>query len=95
MASFDIFPKLSENIRTRTNWGGLVSLCGMALIAVLFFAELSSYIHVERSERLYVDRTQKEKMRVNFDISFPHIACSVMSVDVMDVTGNTVRADHR
>eukprot|EP00700_Malawimonas_jakobiformis_P000921 EC719857.1.p2 GENE.EC719857.1~~EC719857.1.p2 ORF type:complete len:99 (+),score=18.04 EC719857.1:77-373(+) len=34
-----------------------------------------------------VDTTRGEKLRINFNLTFPRTACGVVSVDVMDIIG--------
>lgn len=36
---------------------------------------------------LLVDKSRKEKMKVNIDITFPNLPCFIVNVDVMDVAG--------
>ena len=60
----------------------------MVLIAVLLVSELRLYLHVETVDHLYVDVSRGEKLRINFDVTFPHIPCSLLSLDAMDVSGS-------
>ena len=39
------------------------------------------------SEFMDVDRTRGEKLRINFDITFPAMPCGVVHLDAMDVSG--------
>ena len=44
-------------------------------MALLFMAELSDYLKVEIKEDLFVDLSRGQKLRINFDMVFPRIAC--------------------
>lgn len=65
-----------------------VSLVAISLILLLFFSELSIYLQTETVDHLLVDVSRGEKLRINFDITFPHIPCSLLSLDAMDVSGS-------
>ena len=54
---------------------------------VLFFSELSYYTTIETVDRLIVNSTHSEHLKVTFRISFPHIACDLLSLDAMDQSG--------
>jgi hypothetical protein len=51
-------------------------MAAIGLILLLFVTELSLYMQVETSDRLFVDISRGEKLRINFDVTFPHIPCS-------------------
>ena len=65
-----------------------VSVCALVLICVLFVSELRLFLHVDTVDHLYVDVSRGEKLRINFDVTFPHIPCSLLSLDAMDVSGS-------
>jgi hypothetical protein len=65
-----------------------VSVSALVLILLLFFSELSLYLRTETRDHLLVDVSRGEKLRINFDITFPHIPCNLLSVDAMDVSGS-------
>jgi hypothetical protein len=44
---------------------------------------------VDVQEELFVDTSRNEKMRINVDIDFPKMPCAYLSMDVMDVSGET------
>uniref|UniRef100_A0A8C4QQ39 Endoplasmic reticulum-Golgi intermediate compartment protein n=1 Tax=Eptatretus burgeri TaxID=7764 RepID=A0A8C4QQ39_EPTBU len=48
-----------------------------------FFQNVCSQI---RSE-LYVDPSRGQKLRIEVDLEFPHLPCMLLSVDVMDISG--------
>lgn len=70
-------------------------------ILVLFLSELAGYIRYDVRSDTAVDITRNEKLKINFNITFPRMSCSgitfyllvidkylVMSVDVMDIAGD-------
>ena len=65
-----------------------VSVIALALMCVLFVSELSWFLVTETSNHLRVDSSRGEKLRINFDVTFPSISCSLLSIDVMDVSGS-------
>jgi len=95
LKSFDAYPKLNEDFRVKTFGGAIISLTAIVLILLLFFSELSLYLSVETVDHLVVDVSRGEKLRINFDITFPHIPCSLLSLDAMDVAGaHQLDVDH-
>jgi len=85
--SLDAYPKTIEDFRIRTLPGAAVSIVSTVIILVLFFSEFSFYLETEVQPELYVDVSRGEKLRINFDILFPHLPCSYVSLDAMDVAG--------
>ena len=66
----------------------VVSVCALVLIVLLLISELRLFLAVETVDHLYVDVSRGEKLRINFDVTFPHIPCSLLSLDAMDVSGS-------
>lgn len=88
LRNFDMFPRTLEDFRVRTNGGGVVSLVALALMALLFLSEVGYYFRVDTIDYLYVsDTAPAEKLRVSFDLTFPNIACSLLTMDVVDDMG--------
>ena len=69
-------------------------------MVILFLAELSHFVSVQREDRITIDTTRNEKMIINFNISLYEISChgrmekkvgamwSVeASLDIMDISG--------
>ncbi|XP_019160771.1 PREDICTED: exocyst complex component SEC8-like [Ipomoea nil] len=54
---------------------------------LLFFSEFRLYLHTVTETRLIVDTSRGEKLHINFDVTFPAIRCSLLSVDAMDISG--------
>ncbi len=82
-------PKLMEEVKVKTFSGAAVSIVAAIMIAVLFFSELSIYMTPERVDRLVVDKTRGEKLMVSFDITFPRLPCSLLTMTALDVAGES------
>ncbi|KAJ1421187.1 endoplasmic reticulum vesicle transporter-domain-containing protein [Ochromonadaceae sp. CCMP2298] len=86
--NIDAFPKAFDDFRVKTSAGGLVSIISVLIMAILFFSEMSFFLHTETVDHLYVNGTRSNKLNVDFDISFHNIPCNLLSVDVLDDTGS-------
>ncbi|KAK9081756.1 hypothetical protein Syun_031202 [Stephania yunnanensis] len=87
LRSLDAYPKINEDFYSRTLSGGLITVCSSLAILFLFFSELSLYLNAATQSKLSVDTSRGETLRVNFDLTFPAVACSLLSVDAMDISG--------
>jgi endoplasmic reticulum-Golgi intermediate compartment protein 3 len=85
---YDLYGKTLESFQVRTASGAAISICSTLLIVVLLFVEIAIYVRVDTQHELYVDTGLDEKLRINFDITFPRLPCAFVSVDAMDVSGN-------
>ncbi len=88
LEAFDLHPKLVSDFAVRTKTGAAVSLVAVLLSALLFYGELRAFLAKERVEFMEVDPIRGERLRVNFDVTFPSMPCAVVSLDAMDVSGN-------
>ncbi|KAL1244503.1 Endoplasmic reticulum-Golgi intermediate compartment protein [Trichinella spiralis] len=88
MRRLDAYSKPVEDFRIRTAFGGTVTLISSVVIGILFFNELMIYLSTEIVEELLVDTTVGDaRLKINFDIVFPAMACTFLSVDAMDASG--------
>ncbi len=86
-------------------------MCAVSIIAGififwLFISEFLYYLQIETQPQLLVDTTRGEKLRINFDVTFPRLPCArtifsilnillVVSVDSMDISGeHQLEVDH-
>ncbi|KAF9585715.1 Endoplasmic reticulum-Golgi intermediate compartment protein 3 [Lunasporangiospora selenospora] len=85
--NFDAYAKTLDDFRVKTSTGAAVTLVSAFIILILLMGEFFDYrsVHIESS--LIVDSGRKEKMAIEFDISFPKIPCYILTLDVMDVAG--------
>ncbi|KAI9176932.1 hypothetical protein LWI28_008860 [Acer negundo] len=87
LRNLDAYPKINEDFYSRTLSGGLITLLSSLLMLFLFFSEFSLYLHTVTQTKLLVDTSRGEKLRITFDVTFPAIRCSLLSLDAMDISG--------
>ena len=83
----DAFSKTVEDARVRTTSGGIVTLTSLLIILWLVWGEWADYRRVLVHPELVVDKGRGEKMEIHMNISFPRIPCELLTLDVMDVSG--------
>ncbi|KAK6135408.1 hypothetical protein DH2020_030848 [Rehmannia glutinosa] len=49
--------------------------------------QLRLYLHTVTESKLVVDTSRGGKLRINFDVTFPAIPCTLLSLDAMDISG--------
>lgn len=88
LATFDVYPKTLHEFRQRTLSGAVVSLVCSILIGLLTIIEVSDYLQVKVDDHLFVDTSRGQQLRINMNITFPALPCSVLTLDTLDVSGN-------
>jgi hypothetical protein len=83
----DAFTKTVEDARVRTTSGGVVTLSSILIILWLVWGEWAEYRRVVVRPELVVDKSRGEKMEIHLNITFPRIPCELLTLDVMDVSG--------
>ncbi|KAJ3284789.1 Endoplasmic reticulum-Golgi intermediate compartment protein 3 [Rhizoclosmatium sp. JEL0117] len=87
LKSLDSYAKPLEDFTTKTNTGALISLISYFIIFLLLLSEFTDWRTMQVNPSLDVDIARKEKMEINLNITFPKIPCFMLSIDVMDVSG--------
>eukprot|EP00252_Welwitschia_mirabilis_P013401 TRINITY_DN2948_c0_g3_i1.p1 TRINITY_DN2948_c0_g3~~TRINITY_DN2948_c0_g3_i1.p1 ORF type:complete len:386 (-),score=74.49 TRINITY_DN2948_c0_g3_i1:443-1600(-) len=83
----DAYPKINEDFYSRTLSGGIITLVSSIFMVLLFFSEFSFFLKPVTESELIVDTSRGETLKINFDVTFPALACSILSVDAMDISG--------
>lgn len=83
----DAFTKTVEDARVRTTSGGIVTVLSLVVILYLVWGEWADFRRIIVSPELVVDKGRGEKMEIHMNISFPHMPCELLTLDVMDVSG--------
>jgi len=94
--SLDAFPKVrDEEFFERTMTGGVLTVGALAVMALLFVAELGRFLSVEKVHQLVVDTERSADLEISFDVTVPRMPCSWLTVDVMDAVGDShMDVDH-
>uniref|UniRef100_A0A7N0R8S3 Endoplasmic reticulum-Golgi intermediate compartment protein 3-like n=1 Tax=Kalanchoe fedtschenkoi TaxID=63787 RepID=A0A7N0R8S3_KALFE len=87
LRNLDAYPKINEDFYSRTFSGGVLTLASSIVMLLLFFSELSLYLHTVTETKLNVDTARGETLKIYFDVTFPVVPCSLLSVDAMDISG--------
>jgi hypothetical protein len=83
----DAYAKPLEDFQIKTYTGGLVTLLSSFFVAFLLLSEFIDWNTKELQPSLTVDHGRKEKMTIRLNVSFPHIPCFLVGLDVMDNSG--------
>lgn len=84
---FDVYSKVHDDYRVKTQSGGLISLVSIIIMTILFTSELTDYLTVEVVDHIMVDTTLNQKLPIGMNITFPHLRCDEVSVDTVDSMG--------
>ena len=87
-SSLDVYPKTLREFRERTLSGAVISIVCTSLIAILACIEMADFVRIKKHDRLFVDTSRGQQLRINLNISFPALPCSVISLDALDLSGN-------
>ncbi|KAI8092304.1 endoplasmic reticulum vesicle transporter-domain-containing protein [Gilbertella persicaria] len=86
----DAYAKTLDDFRVRTATGGTVTLISGLTIFVLVTFEVFRYLTPIMQSEIIVDGGKMEKLPIAFDITFPHVPCYMLSLDVMDESGEHI-----
>lgn len=87
LLSLDAFSKTVEDVRIKTRSGGLITVGCIMMLIVLISNEWSAFNKIAIRPELVVDRDSNAKLDINLDVTFPDLPCDMMSMDIMDVSG--------
>jgi len=87
LESLDLYAKVEEEDKERTSTGAGMSLLSLAVIALLIFSELRSWLTVKRAEHMKVDAVVEGRVKINFDLTLHALPCDQVNLDAMDVAG--------
>lgn len=81
---YDAFAKTGDDYATRTVTGGIMTIVSSCIIIYLIWIEYLSYTDIIWKPKLIVDTGRKQSMDIHFNITFPHVPCFTVSLDVLD-----------
>lgn len=86
---FDAYAKTLDDFRIRTTSGGFVTIISSLIICLLFLVELKYFLTTDIVQVLFVDTSRQEKMNITIDMKFPTLPCSYLTIDAMDISGDS------
>jgi len=87
MRTLDAYPKTMTEFQKKTFGGAAISILSGVFIIFLVISEFRHYTTVESIDKLSVDVAMGETLQINVDFTFPHLSCNLLSLDVMDISG--------
>ncbi|KAF8645112.1 hypothetical protein AX16_007941 [Volvariella volvacea WC 439] len=91
LKGIDAFGKTSDDVKVKTRTGALLTIIAAAIILAFTTIEFMDYRRVGIDTSLVVDRSRGEKLTVHMNMTFPRVPCFLLSVDVMDISGEMQR----
>ncbi|CAI5759964.1 unnamed protein product [Candida verbasci] len=88
LISLDAFAKTVEDARIKTTSGGLITLLCVFVVLLLIRNEYIDYTTIITRPELVVDRDINKQLDINLDISFYNLPCDLISIDLLDETGD-------
>ncbi|WVQ94760.1 hypothetical protein IAU59_001841 [Kwoniella sp. CBS 9459] len=83
----DAFGKTMEDVKIRTRTGALLTFISFSIILASIMLEFIDYRRIHLEPSIVVDRSRGEKLVIEFDVAFPKVPCYLLSLDVMDISG--------
>ena len=83
----DFYRKVPDELKEASRTGGCLSVTAVGLVALTLFVEIGAFLSTEIRTRIDVDTFAGSQLRINFNLSFPHLHCDYASVDLWDKIG--------
>ena len=77
LRELDMYPKTRDEFRVRTSQGGAATVVACLVAIWLVRTEFSHTLGVETRDRLYVNSSHGNGLRVSLDLEFPHASCEL------------------
>lgn len=87
LLSVDFLPKAEEDVRIRTKSGAILTLLCLFTTFLLLLNEWLKFNSIVSKPNLVLDRERNLDMELNLDISFLHIPCDLINLDILDNSG--------
>eukprot|EP01095_Lingulamoeba_sp_RSL-Kostka_P002115 TRINITY_DN1300_c0_g2_i1.p1 TRINITY_DN1300_c0_g2~~TRINITY_DN1300_c0_g2_i1.p1 ORF type:complete len:393 (+),score=109.92 TRINITY_DN1300_c0_g2_i1:46-1224(+) len=89
LKNLDFYPKILEDFKERTYVGAAITIISSIIIFWLILTEVSIYMSTDVTNELVVDSMRDDFLRINIDMTFPKLPCNFLSLDVLDIAGET------
>lgn len=91
LKGMDAFGKTTEDVKVKTRTGALLTLISTAIILTFTSLAFLDYRRVYTDTSIVVDKSRGERLTVNLNVTFPRVPCFLLSLDVMDISGDIQR----
>ncbi|TFK27729.1 Sec1-like protein [Coprinopsis marcescibilis] len=81
----------TEDVKVKTRTGAFLTLLSAAIILAISTIEFFDYRRVYIDTSIVVDKSRGEKLTVNLNVTFPKVPCYLLSIDIMDISGEVQR----
>ncbi|THH28262.1 hypothetical protein EUX98_g5926 [Antrodiella citrinella] len=89
LKGIDAFGKTMEDVKVKTRTGAFLTLLATAIILAITTMEFFDYRRLTIDTSIVVDRSRGEKLTAKLNVTFPRVPCYLLSLDVMDISGET------
>jgi len=91
LKGIDAFGKTTEDVKVKTRTGAFLTILAASIILAFTTMEFFDYRRVTIDTSIVVDKSRGEKLTVKMNVTFPRVPCYLLSLDVMDISGETQR----
>ncbi|KAL7714200.1 Uncharacterized protein QTN25_008268 [Entamoeba marina] len=91
LRSVDLFPKVPNNMKIKSNTSGMFSMVSYIIIGILAFSEMYNFMNPQWVSHVDVDTVKAgvlPNIYINVDITFPKMKCSDFGLDITEITGS-------
>jgi len=89
LKGMDAFGKTMEDVKVKTRTGAFLTILSAAIILAFTTIEFLDYRRVNIDTSILVDKSRGEKLNVRLNVTFPRVPCYLLSLDVMDISGES------
>lgn len=82
------YARADNHLAQQTSYGAVVTICGVCLAILLFFAEIGRHNSAHRVTTMGVDTLRGEHLRITLDVTLPALPCAAISLDAVDISGS-------
>jgi len=83
----DFYRKVPSDLLQTTASGGILTITAAALMVLVLMTEVSVFLSTEVKTSIDIYTYAGSQLRINFNLSFPHLHCDYASVDLWDKIG--------
>ncbi|KAK9834322.1 hypothetical protein WJX81_007031 [Elliptochloris bilobata] len=87
LGRFSAYARAESHLLQHTTYGAIVTVVGVITAFILFTSELREQLTPYVVQKMSVDISRQQFIRINFNLTFPSLPCQVLSLDAADMSG--------